>query len=165
MNQLSMFPDESPKLEPVDDKDLVILLDLNYTLVANSSLKQQQKNMPYAQKILSETYRDWLVELVRGHTVLLCTVRWEGYEETTMKHILELTGWQPERAFFNPDKDVWQGDIVKAKYLPSIFSHYGQPSERKYFAVESATATKAMYKRNGIASASVGNQRWTRLPL
>lgn len=171
MQQLSLLdPNQSePLLETpqgIDDKNIVILLDLNYTLVSNSHLKKQMR-APYATKIDAEAYRQWLVELVRGHTVCLCTVRYVGYEAQTLARIEARTGWKPDHAFFNPLEDVWQGDKVKEPYLVnSIIPIFGAPSERNYLGIESAWATRAMYKRHGIFSAPVPKDgQWSRLPF
>ena len=152
-------------LEPVNDPSLIILLDLNYTLVANSKLKQKSR-APYRDKILQETYRLDLVELIKGHTVLLCTVRKEEHREITLRTIAQkCAGWQPHEAYFN-STDSWHGDIVKSEYLEKlIFPKYGPPDKQQYYAIESATRARGMYKRFGIASDSVGKQMtWTRLP-
>ena len=164
--QPTLWPDEpEPALQPIQDKNLVILLDLNYTLVGNSPLKKKQGGLSYAAKIRTETYRPWLIELVRGHTVLLCTVRHQDYEVLTLERIRQETGWLPEGSYFNPVPKLWDGGIVKARYLERIFPLFGHPDERPYFAIESANSTKAMYKRHQIASVSVKNQQWTSLPL
>ena len=91
MTQHPLWHEEPPPLKPILNKRLVILLDLNYTLVGNSPLKKRQR-MSYAAKISHETYRPWLIELVRGHTVLLCTVRHQRYEAATLQRIGETTG-------------------------------------------------------------------------
>lgn len=150
----------------IDDKNIIILLDLNYTLVLNSQMKQGTRGS-YASKIDAELYRQWLVELVRGHTVCLCTVRYVGYQAQTLARIEELTGWKPEYAYFNPKADLWQGYIVKEPYLvDSIFPMFGMPSERKYLAIESSTATRGMYKRHGIHAVPVPKDGiWERLPF
>ena len=89
---------EKLELEPVNDPSLIILLDLNYTLVANSKLKEKTK-APYSDKILQETYRLELIELIKGHTVLLCTVRKEMYRDLTLRTIAQkCDGWQPHGA-------------------------------------------------------------------
>ncbi len=169
MQQLSLFnPPEPPPLPVgVADKEIVILLDLNYTLVLNSQLKKQMRGS-YASKIDAELYRQWLVELIKGHTVCLCTVRYVGYEAQTLARIEKLTGWKPEYAFFNPLEDVWQGDKVKEPYLLNhIVPMFGTSAERKYLAVESAWATRAMYKRHGILAVPVptDGKQWDKLPF
>ena len=164
MKQEPLFPDEDRPLFPFEDKSLVILLDLNYTLVSNSYLKKQQR-MSYAAKITHEKYRQWLLDLVKGHTVLLCTVRHQRYQVQTLQNIKEETGWLPAASYFNPDPDTWDGGIVKGLYMEHIFSIYGTPQQRPYFAIESANSTKAMYRKHKICAASVRNQVWDRLPL
>ena len=157
--------EERLQLEPVHDASLIILLDLNYTLVANSDLKNRSR-APYGEKILQETYRLELIELIRGHTVLLCTVRKEMHRDITMRTIArKCNDWQPHESYFNPT-DTWHGDIVKGEYLEKfIFPKHGTPDKQKYYAIESATRTRGMYKRYGIPADPVGKQMtWTRLP-
>ncbi len=173
MSQQTTFFDQQPvaTAQPVEPtvvvtlpKQPIILLDLNFTLVANSHLKQRQPGLTYVQKIAYETYRQWLVDLIRDHRVLLCTVRYQQYQQVTLDHIRSLTGWLPEAAFFNPTTD-YRGYIVKDAYLREhIFQQYGSTDEQAYFAIESATQTRAMYKRHGIAAAPVGNAIWSSLP-
>lgn len=130
--------------------ETVILLDLNYTLVANSALKRMQGGS-YADKIRQEEYRDWLVEMVRGYAVALCTVRHVRYEEQTLERILLQTGWRPALALFNPDPDEYRGQIVKRVYLEDVlFPRFGRPEEQPYLAIESAAETRAMYQSYGI---------------
>lgn len=155
------MPDVSPIVAP----KTIILLDLNYTLVANSYLKRQQGQMSYDNKIRQETYRPWLIELIRPYKVLLCTVRHERYRDLTLGRIFDLTGWKPDEAYFNPT-DNYHGGTVKRIYLEThIFPKYGKPDTQTYFAVESAKETKAMYQQLGIASASVTNTPWASLPF
>ena len=165
-SQAQLFDsEEGLDLEPVNDPSLIILLDLNYTLVANSELNKRSR-VPYQDKILQETYRLELIELIKGHTVLLCTVRKEMYRDITLRTIAgKCAGWQPHEAYFNPT-DTWHGDIVKAEYLERlIFPKYGLPDEQQYYAIESATRTRGMYKRYGIPADPVGKRmKWTRLP-
>ena len=71
------------KLEPVNDPSLIILLDLNNTLVSGNRLTINQPGKTYGDKILQEIYRLGLIELIKGHTVLLCTVRKEKYRDIT----------------------------------------------------------------------------------
>ena len=128
----------------------VILLDLNYTLVANSELKRRQAGS-YAEKIGAETYRAWLVEMMRGYTVALCTVRHVRYEVQTLERLLLQTGWRPDMALFNPDPNEHRGEVVKRAYLQDqLFPRFGFPDAQPYLAIESATATRAMYESFGI---------------
>jgi len=163
--QQQLYP--LPLPQGIADKSIVILLDLNYTLVSDSHLKRKMRGS-YASKVDVENYRRWLVELVRGHTVCLCTVRHTEYEERTLAHIEAETGWKPEHAFFNPLPNVWHGNIVKEPYLlDSIFPMYGIPSERKYLALESGQAARSMYKRQKIHALPVpyDGSQWDKLPF
>ena len=63
------------KLEPVHDPSLIILLDLNNTLVSGPRETVNLPGKTYGDKIPHENYRLGLVELIKGHTVLLYTVR------------------------------------------------------------------------------------------
>ena len=138
---------------------------LSQAHVANSELKKRSR-APYRDKILQETYRLELIELIKGHTVLLCTVRKEMYRDITLRTIAQkCSGWQPHEAYPS-STGTWHGDIVKAEYLEKlIFPKYGTPDEQQYYAIESATRTQGMYKRYGIPFDSVGKQMyWTRLP-
>ena len=158
--------EEVLQLEPVNDPSLIILLDLNYTLVANSELKKRS-GASYGDKVLQETYRLELLELIKGHTVLLCTVRNEKYRDITLRTIArKCNGWQPHESYFNPT-DNWRGAIVKAEYLEKlIFPKHGTPDKQKYYAIESATGTRGMYMRFGIPADPVGKKMtWTRLAI
>ena len=138
---------------------------LSQAHVANSELKKRSR-APYTDKILQETYRLELIELIKGHAVLLCTVRKEMYRDITLRTIAQkCNGWQPHEAYFN-SIDTWHGDIVKAEYLEKlIFPKHGTPDEQKYYAIESATRTRGMYKRYDIPADPVGKKMaWTRLP-
>jgi hypothetical protein len=166
--QMALFEydaEERAIVEPVQNKELVILLDLNFTLVENSFMKRQQGPISYSAKIGLETYRRWLVDLVRGHTVLLCTVRHRRYKDQTLAHIEGMTGWRPEHAFFNPTDD-YRGWVVKREYLDaSILPMFGAVGERPYLAIESARDTRAMYASLGIPAYPVPKTPWTRLPV
>jgi hypothetical protein len=48
---------------------MILLLDLNYTLVENSD----DKRRPFIKQIEAEQYRRWLVELIRPHHVIMMT--------------------------------------------------------------------------------------------
>jgi len=166
MKQTTLF--ETQQLYPLPQgvgKNIIVLLDLNYTLVSDSHLKSRMRGS-YGSKVDVESYRQWLVELVREHTVCLCTVRHTEYAERTLAHIEAETGWKPEHAFFNP-LAVWHGNIVKEPYLlDSIFPMYGIP-DRQYLALESGQAARSMYKRHKIHAVPVpyDGSQWDKLPF
>ena len=76
------------RLEPVNDPSLIILLDLNYTLVSGRPTVTQP-GPTYGDKIPHENYRLGLVELIKGHTVLLYTVRKEAHRDITLRTIAQ----------------------------------------------------------------------------
>lgn len=143
----------------------IILLDLNFTLVSDSELKDTQKGS-FAQKIALENYRQWLVDLIRPYTVLLCTVRPIRHQAQTLARIAALTGWQPQEAYFNSTGN-WRGYIVKAAYLEQhIFPKHGTPDAQPYYAIESSVYTKRMYIERGIPAKSIlQGEVWTALPF
>ena len=74
---------------------MIILLDLNYTLLANSP-KHGTTPERMEKRLADEQYRQWLVELVRPHTVVLITARPEAWQLRTLDRIREQTGWRPQ---------------------------------------------------------------------
>ena len=155
-----------PQLEPVYDPSLIILLDLNNTLVSDGpTFRKPGKN--YGEQILHENYRLGLVELLKGHTVLLYTVRKAEHRLVTLDNIAKkCNGWQPHEAFFNGAEGS-TGTTVKGAYLKKlIFPRYGMPPQQKYYAIESDGAVRAMLgKRYDIPTDRVEEPfNWTRLP-
>lgn len=124
----------------------IILLDLNFTL-ADNSREVIREGRHYNVGI--ERYREWLIEMLADHTVILITVRPNELKAKTLARIEELTGWQPDEAYFNE----WRyrapkcKETVLAKY---VFPRYGRPEETAYLALESNDDTAAMYATYGI---------------
>jgi hypothetical protein len=143
----------------------IVLLDLNYTLVGNSPLKRRQRGLSYHAKILTETYRSWLIDLLRGYQVILWTVRFEQYREVTLARIQQLENWGPDRAIFNPTGS-YEAHEVKEGYLnDTILPTYGSPRQQSYIALESNQRTRAMLTRYGIPAVKVGpDDHWYSLP-
>lgn len=137
---------------------MIILLDLNFTLVENSDAKLS----PFIRQIVGERYRQWLVELIKPYHVILMTARPAKYHVPTLESIKVKTGWQPQEAHFNqynqrpPEaKQIMLRDHV----LPSH-------GEGPYLAIESNPATSAMYRNYGIGSFKVRpGEVWTSLPI
>jgi hypothetical protein len=124
---------------------MIYLLDLNYTLVANS----ENKRAPFIVQIAEEKYRAALVERLQGERVFLLTARPAKYETATLASIKAKTGWLPERAFFN--SYGLPPPIAKQEMLKKIFPEF--PGE-KFFGIESNPATRAMYARHEIESST-----------
>ena len=138
------------------DINLVIILDLNYTLVANS-MELSRRGFEYRRK--HERYRQWLLDLLfalNPEAILLVTIRPVHQEEWTLQNIAEkCNGWQPDMSFFNSlgrvSPPVWKEYALKNL----IFPVFGEAPNR-YLPVESNRDTQRMYEKYGI----VGLKAW-----
>lgn len=137
----------------------IILLDLNYTLVGNSAAIKTIR--PYQNKIRAESYRDWLVELIKDYYVILITARPDYQKEVTIKSFKEkLNGWMPDEMYFQEENDA--PPIAKEKLLNKyILPNHGR--ERNYLGIESNPRTKKMYDKYQIPSVSVYDEYGTEL--
>lgn len=126
---------------------MIILLDLNYTLVANNP-PRGAKPVAMERRLEGEAYRQWLVELVRPHTVVLITARPETWMLATLDRIEEQTGWRPQDACFAP-RGWWNPPAIKEHLLnKAVFPVHGK--DGRYVAIESNPRTRDMYSRFGI---------------
>lgn len=125
----------------------IILLDLNYTLVANSPAHgTAPKRME--KRLADEQYRQWLVELVRPYTVILMTARPETWMMRTLGRIEAQTGWRPEDACFAPI-GWWNPPAIKQHFLHKrVFPIHGESA--RYIAIESNPRSREMYARHEI---------------
>ncbi len=131
---------------------MIILLDLNYTLVANSWATSHKAGR-FRPDVAAELYRLPLVELVKAHHVALVTHRGREFEQATLDHIEQLTGWRPDEAHFNEHR--WTAPRWKQHVLTErIMLKHGIEPER-YLAIESNDATAAMYRRYEITCLKV----------
>lgn len=129
---------------------LIALLDLNYTLVANSN---ELRKCSTEHRKRSEQYRKWLVELLERMqaTVVLVTIRPIQDKVWTLARIAhQLDGWQPAESYFNDlgygtTPPNWKRHAVTKK----IFPKYGYDPDQ-YLAVESNLDTHKMYASLGI---------------
>ena len=125
----------------------IILLDLNYTLVANSPAHGTTPAR-MEKRLANEQYRQWLVELVRPHTVVIMTARPETWMMRTLYRIEEQTGWRPQDACFAP-KGWWNPPVIKQHFLHKrVFPIHGESA--RYIAIESNPRSREMYARHGI---------------
>jgi hypothetical protein len=76
---------------------MISLLDLNYTLVANNPARGTTPER-MEKRLANEQYRQWLVELVRPHIVVIMTARPSTWMGKTLNRIEEQTGWRPQDA-------------------------------------------------------------------
>lgn len=134
---------------------MIYLLDLNYTLVANSPPYGAKPIRPFIRQIEQEQYRQWLVELLRPHKVILMTARPDRYREVTLKRIAAKTGWSPMDAFFGRIRA--RPHIIKEDLLLNhVFSKYGREG---FSALDSNPKTRTMYLKYGIRSVEIANRR------
>jgi hypothetical protein len=131
----------------IDSARPIILLDLNYTLVANNPARGTTPER-MEKRLANEQYRQWLVELVRAHTVVLMTARPETWMIKTLDRIEEQTGWRPQNAYFAP-RGWWHPPAIKEHLLKkNVFPTYGGIAH--YMAIESNPRTRGMYARLSI---------------
>lgn len=127
---------------------MIYLLDLNYTLVANSAPRGTTPQ-PMHKRLETETYRQWLVEMLRPHRVILITARPERWKKPTLERIQTLTGWKPMDSFF-AEGGAYSPPAVKRQLLiERILPKYG---EVEYCAIESNPKTRSMYESFRIPS-------------
>lgn len=135
------------------------LLDLNQTLVDRE--KDAPRIRPFELQIECETYRQWLVELLRNEYVILMTARPHKYKWATLERIKALTNWQPQEAYFGEIRSyphVKKEQLLRRYVLPKY-----SPSE--LFGIESNPKTRAVYARYGIASAPAIDENGNRISL
>lgn len=130
-------------------KKLIVLLDLNYTLVGNS--KAIKNVRPFQEKIRQEKYREWLVDLIKDYYILI-TARPDYQKEATVESIEEkLPHWMPDEMYFQDEND--RPPVAKEKLLKKyIFPVHG--IDASYLGLESNPRTKEMYSKYSITSIS-----------
>jgi hypothetical protein len=142
----------------------IILLDLNYTLVGNSD--DPANKIPYPGRIIKQTYRRWLIDMIRDYRVFIITARDAKYKEATLADLQAKEGWLPERSYWN-DFNQRPPDCKERILHSFIFTEFGRgvpvgeadlfgsPSGFKspYFAIESNPRTRAMYAKYKIPAA------------
>jgi hypothetical protein len=133
----------------IQSRQPIILLDLNYTLVANNPPRGSTPER-MAKRLANEQYRQWLVELVRPHIVVLITARPETWMIKTLDRIEDQTGWRPQDAFFAP-RGWWNAPAMKQHLLKKeVFPIHGEHA--RYIAIESNPKSREMYARFSIPS-------------
>ncbi len=132
----------SEKLEITKDK--IILLDLNYTLIANS---KEIWNYPLEKKIKSQKYESDLIELIKDNYVILITASPYKRSHKILRDIKEKTGFVPDESYWNFGGQPPQ---VKKYWMENeVIPMHGDDTD-KYLAIESNPATRRMYKKLGI---------------
>ncbi len=118
----------------------------NDTLVGNSPQRGESLLRPFIRQLEQETYRGWLVDLLRPHQVILITARPNRYRGATLERIKALTNWQPMDAYF-AEIEARPPQIKEHLLNAHIFLKYGNAG---FFGLESNPHTRAMYARYGI---------------
>ena len=137
---------------------MIILLDLNYTLVSNSLIKKS----PFTTQIQGEAYREWLIKLVKPYKTILITARPQHHRDQTLQSIVDKTKWHPQDAYFNA-YNLRPPQAKEKMLLESIFPSYGR--DAPYLAIESNPRTCTMYAKYNISSIFVEDGiEWTSLP-
>ena len=129
----------------------IILLDLNATLVENTEVH----DLPFRYKVHLETYRSWLVQLIRPFYTIMMTARPEKHMEETLLRLSKLENWQPHEFYFKPSHSLTLAPKTKDIMLETfVFPRHGKYETHgtAYFAIESNSATRSMYRSHGIAS-------------
>ena len=123
------------------------LLDLNQTLVDRE--KDAPRIRPFELQIECETYRQWLLGILKNQYVILITARPYRYKQATLNRIKELTGWSPHEAYFAEIRS-WphfkKEHLLKKYILPRM-------GKETFFGIESNPKTRTVYARYGIDSA------------
>lgn len=129
------------------NKPRVALLDLNYTLVANSGELSYGGDANRREK---ERYRGWLVDLIKlmqFDQVVLITVRHKRDQEWTLQAIEKQLGWKPDFPVFNWTS-LGPPEFKLLAMREVVIPKFGDPNEVDYVAFESNMDTHKMYWQN-----------------
>lgn len=132
-------------------KDRIILLDLNYTLIANS---REIRNYSLDKKIISQKYETELIDLIKNNYVILITASPYKRSHRILRDIREKTGFVPDESYWNFGGQPPQ--IKKYWMETEVLPHHGDNPER-YLAIESNPATRRMYAKLGIEARPKGD--------
>ena len=127
--------------------NLVILLDLNHTLVANSDERRQ----PFTEQIAQERYRRELALLTVPHLTLLVTARPARYQEATLNRIREQLGVGFNGCYCN-DRNEPPHIFKRRIFKEEIQKNFPGAT---FLAIESNPRTIAEYKKLGILCLTV----------
>lgn len=132
-------------------KDKIILLDLNYTLIANS---WEIRNCPLDEKIKSQKYEIDLIDLIKDNYVILITASPYKRSHKILRDIKQKTGFEVDESYWNFGGQPPQ---VKKYWMENeILPCHGRDGE-KYLAIESNPATRRMYAKLGIEARPKGD--------
>ena len=148
-------PATGPAPAPAADSGAIVLLDLNYTFVANQAESARLGGEDFGRRLAHERYREWLRDFLRGRRVILITARPERHREATLARIDSLLGWRPTEAYFN-EHDLPPALCKQEVLRRAIFPRHGRPADgARYVAIESNPRTAVMYAGYGIPALRV----------
>ena len=133
-------------------KDKIILLDLNYTLIANS---KEIFNYPLDKKIKSQKYELDLIELIKDNYVILITASPYRRSHKILRDLKEKTGFVPDESYWNFGGK--QPPEVKKYWMESEIIPQHNVNVDKYLAIESNENTRRMYGKLGIEARPKGD--------
>lgn len=125
-------------------KNKIILLDLNYTLIANS---KEIRNMHLNEKIKNQEYENDLINLIKDNYVILITASPYKCSHKILRDIREKTGFVPDESYWNFGAQPPQ---VKKYWMENEILPIHGKDESKYLAIESNPRTRKMYNKLGI---------------
>lgn len=132
-------------------KDKIILLDLNYTLIANS---KDIRTLPLEEKIAKQEYENDLINLIEDNYVILITASPYKRSHKILRDIKTKTDFIPDESYWNFGGQPPQ---VKKYWMENeVIPKHGDDMD-KYLAIESNPATRRMYKKLGIEARPKGD--------
>lgn len=143
----------------------IVLMDLNVALSANF---KEMRNHAFEEFVKHhETYRGWMVDLLRNEYTVLITARNIKWAFPTLRRIHDTTGWIPNDALFN-DTGIDGSDAPAIKQMQlerRVFPRYGD-NLKQYYAIDSNANTRDMYTRMGIQAFDCEREgSWLTLPF
>ena len=127
----------------------IILLDLNYTLIADQQVSRYIR--PIELRVEQEQFRMDLVDTLAGYRVFMLTARPERQKAATLAAIgRRIPQLVLERAYFNTHDE--QPPDAKLRMMREFILPDGIKPET-CFAIESNPKTRIMYSRLGVQSA------------
>lgn len=138
-------------MKNLDKQKSIILLDLNFTLVSNSTETVNISDM--RKRIEKEQYNLELLDALRGFFFILITARPQKWKLETLRDIRNKTGVMVNESYFN-EQNLRPAECKKKILENYIFTRYGRPGmgEAHYFGIESNPQTRKMYSRFSIES-------------
>lgn len=146
---IKLIENDDEEMERVEKleipKDKIILLDLNYTLIANS---KEIKYFQLDKKIKSQKYEEKLIDLIKDNYVILITASPYKRSYKILRDIKEKTDFEVNESYWNFGNR--QPHVLKKYWMENeIIPQHGDDMA-KYLAIESNENTRRMYKKLGI---------------